>query len=217
MFICEYCGRHLKNKYERCPGCGSSSFKKVQNIGQEIIKVPPKGGYHVNLKNFKLEKKNSLPGYFVALFMLVFGLMFLSVFIGVPFQEADESGFFKYVWIIFTIIFGIALLKNIYGIYKQSKDVSKKPKENINKIKELSKHGMLIKNLKYKIIPVKNMINGHKTVYKIQIIYEIEKGKTKCFESEPKYLTALGRDDGTVDLLIDPNDYNNYFIDFEIY
>jgi hypothetical protein len=45
----------------------------------------------------------------------------------------------------------------------------------------------------------------------------VEKGKTKCFESEPKYLTALGRDDGTVDLLLDPNDYNNYFIDFEIY
>ena len=71
--------------------------------------------------------------------------------------------------------------------------------------------------MKYKVVPVKGAIQGDKTTYKVQVIYEIEKGKTKCFESEPKYLTALGRDDGTVDLLVDPDDYSNYFVDFEIY
>ena len=76
---------------------------------------------------------------------------------------------------------------------------------------------MLIKNLNYTIKPLDNQLKGPNTVYVIQVIYEIEKGKTKCFISEPKYLTALGRDDGTVDLLVDPNDYTNYFIDFEIY
>ena len=84
-------------------------------------------------------------------------------------------------------------------------------------MKYLSKNGVLIKNLKYEIKPVKGSINGRKTVYTIRVIYEMEKGKTKCFDSEPKYLSALGRDDGTVDLLFDPKDPNNYFIDFEIY
>ena len=42
-------------------------------------------------------------------------------------------------------------------------------------------------------------------------------GKTLSLVSESKYLTTLGREDGLVDLLIDPDDYSNYFIDFEIY
>ena len=76
---------------------------------------------------------------------------------------------------------------------------------------------MLVKNLKYEIEPIDKKINDNQTVYIIKVTYEFEKGKTKCFKSEPKYLTALGSADGTVDLLIDPNDSDNYFIDFEIY
>ena len=218
MYICEYCGRHLKKKYDKCPACSSTSFKKVQNIGEEIIKVPPKDGYKVNLKNFKYERKGHRPATIVGLWVLGFGLVFCSIFAYVGFTAAEESTpWFGYIFVGFAVIALISILKMAFTFLGASKKIIQESNRDINKVKYLSQHGMLIKNLKYQIKPVKRTIQGDKTVYRIQVIYEIEKGKTKCFESEPKYLTALGRDDGTVDLLIDPNDYSNYFVDFEIY
>ncbi len=217
MFICEYCGRHLKKKYDKCPACGGASFKKVQNIGEEIIKEPPEGGYKVNLNNFKLERKGGIPAIIVGLWVLGFGAVFCSVFAFVG-MGANDTGFpMGYIFVAFAIIAFISIGKMAFTFFKESGKSIQGSNKDINKVKYLAKNGILIKNLKYKVKPVKGTIQGDKTVYRIQVLYEIEKGKTKCFESEPKYLTALGRDDGTVDMLIDPNDYSNYFIDFEIY
>lgn len=215
MYKCNYCGRHLKKKYDKCPACGSNSFKKINNIGQYVIENPPKDGYKINIENYKMQKK---PGKFIlaiGIFILLYVIGFVSVF--VFFGTSDKIDIFNIVFILFGLVFLIAGFKTFYDIYKESKKITNPVNRNIKKTKELSKNGILIKNLNYKIKPVDKRIKGPLTVYKIQVLYEVEKGKTKCFESEPKYLTALGRDDGTVDLLLDPNDYNNYFIDFEIY
>ena len=235
MYKCNYCGRHLKKKYDKCPACGSNSFKKINNIGQYVIENPPKDGYKINIENYKMQKK---PGKFIlaiGIFILLYVIGFVSVF--VFFGTSDKMDIFNIVFIfllyntaeikpcsskrhafgLFGLVFLIAGFKTFYDIYKESKKITNPVNRNIKKTKELSKNGILIKNLNYKIKPVDKRIKGPLTVYKIQVLYEVEKGKTKCFESEPKYLTALGRDDGTVDLLLDPNDYNNYFIDFEIY
>ena len=61
MYQCTYCGRYLKNKYDNCPACGATDIKTVQNIGEIIIKEPPKGGYVVNLKNLKYERNSHRP------------------------------------------------------------------------------------------------------------------------------------------------------------
>ncbi len=218
MYICEYCGRYLKKKYDKCPACGSTAFKKVQNIGEVVIKEPPKDGYKVNLKNFKYEKKGHRPGTIIGLWVLGFGLVFCSIFAYVGLKASDENTrWFGYIFVAFAVFAFISILKTAFTFFRESKKIIQGSNKDINKVKYLAKNGMLVKNLKYQIKPVKGMIQGDKTIYKIQVIYEIEKGKTKCFESEPKYLTALGRDDGTVDLLVDPNDYSNYFVDFEIY
>lgn len=214
MYKCEYCKRYLKKKYKECPSCGSSKFKKVQNVGEVIIKQPPKDGYNVNLKNIEHGRKGLLP-----FIIIVFLFVVSAIYIGLPiislFSSSNNDKYltFKIVFALIMIFIFIGLLIMVY------KTFSKKSRNGLNdeveRIKKLAKNGMLIKNLKYEIKPLKNSID--KSIYKIRIIYEIEKGKTMCFESEPKYSTALGRSDGTVDLLIDPNDYTNYFIDFEIY
>ena len=215
MFICEYCGRHLKKKYDNCPACGGTNFKKVQNIGEVRITEPPKDGYQVNLINFKEEKKSHWGSTFLLLWTLVFAYSFLLGI--VSFFKAFDGLEAIIIPAIFIGVACISIIPIIKLFFKNSKQIISTSNKDIKRIKYLSKNGMLIKNLKYKIKPVKNQIQGNKTIYRIQVIYEIEKGKTMNFESEPKYLTALGRDDGTVDLLIDPNDYSNYFIDFEIY
>lgn len=212
MYKCEYCNRHLKKKYDKCPACGSTSFKKIQNYGEEIIKTPPADGYILNLKNYSVEK-NQEKALILALTFIMFVMITpLMIFLFVD-LFIENSTFPKIVNILTISVFLIGIVRIIIGTYK----MMPKSKVDFDKLKILSKNGILIKNLKYKIKAAEKETKGKKTVYRIQIIYEIEKGKTKCFESEPKYLGALGRDDGTADLLVDPNDYSNYFIDFEIY
>ena len=215
MYICNYCKRVLKDEYEKCLGCGGSSFQTKSYLGEVIINYPPKDGYKVNIENYKIQKKPGKIILLIGIFILFYILGFSSTFIF--FSSDEELDIFNIVFVLFGLIFLIVGFKTFYDFYKESKKITNPVNRNIKKTKELSKNGILIKNLNYKIKPVDKRIKGPLTVYKIQVLYEVEKGKTKCFESEPKYLTALGRDDGTVDLLLDPNDYNNYFIDFEIY
>ena len=53
-------------------------------------------------------------------------------------------------------------------------------------------------------------------VYCIKVLYD-NNGTEVPFVSNPKYSGKLGDIDGTADLLVDPNDFSNYYIDFEIY
>ena len=92
----------------------------------------------------------------------------------------------------------------------------KKAKNNIERVNKLAKTGVLIKNIPYDLKPTGTIINGEK-IYYIQVLYESKSGKKIPLNSEPKYNTIMGDKDGTADLLIDPNDISNYYIDFEIY
>ncbi len=132
-------------------------------------------------------------------------------------DKSVEGNIILLVIILFFTGVIVTFVKFLIQIFKTSNDIIQTSNKKMDRVKYLAENGMLIKNLKYTIKPVNKNETGPTATYKIQVIYEIEKGKTMCFESEPKYLTALARDDGTVDLLIDPNDYTNYFIDFEIY
>ena len=220
MYVCEYCNRHLKKKYDVCPGCGGKSFKKVQNYGETKIMNPPKGGYQVNLQNFQYQRKQHLAGFIPGIIIIVFGIAVCLPFLFIKQLMGEDAGAFKwfsYIFVLFGIIGVFNVIKTALPFFKDSHKVRTGANKDIKKVQYLSQHGILIKNLKYEIEPVKGTINSNKTIYVIKVIYEIEKGKTKCFKSEPKYLTKLGRDDGTVDLLVDPKDYSNYFVDFEIY
>jgi len=216
MYICNYCGRYLKKEYEKCPGCGSKSFKQVQNYEEMIIKTPPQNGYKINYSNYKHGKKSHWDWLISGLIVLVILIPTVFIILNNFFDKSIFTTKIDYVFLfVFTgaiIIFGFIEVKKYFD---ESKRIRSPYDKNIARIKKLSKTGMLIKNLKYEVKLVSEIAG--KSVYVIQVRYEFEKGNPILFESEPKYLTALGRDDGTVDLLVDPDDYSNYFIDFEIY
>ena len=222
MYRCEYCNRYLKNKYDKCPGCGSNKLKRMQNYNEERIMKVPKGGYIVNLKNYEHYRNKHriyiFLGVLGVIVLFYFGSLFLRPFF-IDFDLISVDTLLLIPFAIFILFFIRGILKetNVLGFINKEKKTESNIERDINRIKHLSEHGMLIKNLKYTIRPATRYIDGAKTIYKIVVTYEIEDGKTMDFESEPKLLTALGRDDGTVDLLIDPDDYSNYFIDFEIY
>ena len=84
------------------------------------------------------------------------------------------------------------------------------------KLKKLSTTGVLIKNLDYKVVSSGTVINGQ-DIKCIEVIYKPKEDVEIPLRSEAKFDGKLSRKDGTVDLLIDPNDHSNYYIATEIY
>ena len=58
MYVCNYCKRNFKNKFEICPNCSGKSFSEKANFGELVIKTPPEGGYTVSNKTFKTRIKH---------------------------------------------------------------------------------------------------------------------------------------------------------------
>lgn len=84
----------------------------------------------------------------------------------------------------------------------------------IKKFKKLTQRGKLIKNLPCKIIPANITFNDQKGYY-IEIEYEIQGGNILNLKSEVKF-NKYPDNQTTAELLIDPLDAKNYFIDFNI-
>lgn len=214
MYECDYCGRVLKNAYETCPGCGAVKFSKTKDSGPMKITKVPEGGY-------KLKKKNLKKDSFVWKFLLIFGIFWILItsssaliFLIVDSSIMNDTGesFFG----IFPLLFDIPFLLVGIGIIIAAISSYRHYKEKLNKIDKLAHVGVLIKNLPYEVKPSGTVINGV-PIYCLVVEYKFDNGTTIPLRSEAKYDGRLAREDGTVDLLIDPNDTSNYFIDFEIY
>ena len=91
----------------------------------------------------------------------------------------------------------------------------RKTKKAMNRALKLAKTGMLVKGIQYKEINTGTMVMGK--YYKcIEVNFKNSAGVEIPLYSETKYDADI-KNPETVDLLIDPDDYSNYFIDYEIY
>ena len=90
-----------------------------------------------------------------------------------------------------------------------------KKRKYIKKAKYLATNGKLIKNIPYTMEPTNTSVNG-RTIEKIAINYTPPNGLTVHLTGNPRFDGKDSDEDGLVDLLIDPNDSSNYFIDFNI-
>lgn len=91
--------------------------------------------------------------------------------------------------------------------------------KKINNYKILQKRGILIKNVPYNLSPIYVSSNGNRkqmdSVIKFTFIFP--DGKEKNYSSERiSYLKKKDIDDGKCDFLYDPENINNYFIDYKI-
>ena len=202
MHICNYCGRYLKEEYEKCPGCGGSSFTNKAYLGEEIIEKPPEGGYKLDMSNLKKSKKTATIFIWVGIAIIVFSILF-----GIPFI------FFGIDYVIFGIVPGafIGILMIIIALSNR-RNINR----SIKRINKLVKTGILVKGMPYKLIDTGTMVMGH--YYKcMEVKYKNSAGIEIPLYSETKYNDEEKKYDKTADLLIDPDDYSNYFIDFEIF
>ena len=90
-------------------------------------------------------------------------------------------------------------------------------KKNINRIKKLSQNGTLIKGLKYRLV---SSTRGNEKVQvglkAIEVDYKLPSGKLITLVGDPRYDSKSCEKDSRVDLLIDLNNPDNYYIDFDI-
>ena len=217
MYICKYCGRQLKEHYETCPGCGGVNFEEKAFLGETIIKTPPKGGYKLNLDNYnihikKIRKTSRIVNLATILLFIIipFPIILISI---LTVSSGDITDSVPYIllftdMLIVSFIIGISLIIRYTSIKKIKKDI-----EKLNKLKD---YGMLVKGLKYEIKDDGSFIGNKKLHYYIEVNYKNANGSKIPLTSEFKYDTNEKKYE-TVDLLIDQDDYSNYFIDYEIY
>ena len=201
MYICNYCNRVLKQEYEKCPGCGSSSFKTKAFLGETIIKEPPKGGYKINIENYKKSKK-----YVSILIIIGIVLIVIPILFALPFLLLGIGEILLFAPV--ELIIGLVLI----GVGINNK---RKIQKSITKANKLAKHGMLVKGIPYKEVDTGTFV-GDKHFKCIEVKFKNSAGVEIPLYSETKYDADI-KNPETVDLLIDPNDYSNYFIDYEIY
>lgn len=106
---------------------------------------------------------------------------------------------------IFIILLCIPLLIGLIGMIKINK--------KLNKIKMLSKCGKLVKNLQYEVVEMKKK-NGN-ILYKAKTKYKF-KNQVLILYSESIYDKKLFKEYSKIDLLINENDVNDYYLDFNI-
>ena len=81
--------------------------------------------------------------------------------------------------------------------------------------KRLARCGILVKGLPYSLIESGIKVNNESLMC-LCTVYTFPNGDVKELKSEPLPSKLLNYRDGICDLLFDPNNYNNYFLDYEI-
>ena len=87
--------------------------------------------------------------------------------------------------------------------------------KRIKKLKHLSKYGTLYKNLPYQIIGSNVSVNGRQ-LPKIEVKFQLPSGEIRTYEGSPRIDFKTQDEDGYVDLLLDMENPDNYYVDFNI-
>lgn len=91
----------------------------------------------------------------------------------------------------------------------------KKVNKRVKVIKELNQTGKLVKNLPYRLGNTGMTVNNV-PIKRPVVDYTLSSGSTITLYGDPRHDRKYYDADGMVDLLIDENNPDNYFIDFEI-
>jgi len=199
MLKCKYCGRYFKGKQETCLGCGAASFEEAEFKYDLVITTPPKGGYKI-MKEQYITKKVLSHRLIVIGIILIIQFVFFDILYHLNHFNFTFKDFIEIVLLV-LVFSSVFIIPGILILNENNK--------KIKRIKKLAENGILIKNLEYKYEKNRDFIT---------VMYKTKKGV------EIPITTKINRDcndleneDKNIDLLIDPTDYTNYYIDYEIY
>ncbi len=203
MRICKYCGRNFRSTVESCPGCGSNSFSDHPKRGEYAIPIPPEKGYNIRDTYYQITIVTSVILIVLSAFVVYYTLR--HIVIGM-FKDGFKAGIdFLFEEPMAALMIVVPLLLILYGIHQLKKSIHK-----IEQLKVLSTNGVLVKHLPYKV----DMVGSNS--YILTLEYETPQGEVITLKSEPKPDAFIHDADGKADLLIDPNDYDNFYIEVDI-
>ena len=204
MYQCIYCGNRTDDNNSPCSSCGSKDFKKYEPEKPTVIKKAPKDGYNLRINDEEYDRyRNEKDKKLVKKIITISSIISL-ILCYYTYKRTNNYMIPIVIICIYLLMFAIIW----FEILKR-----KKEREN-NKYKYLAHNGVLVKNLPYKVIS-RDLPNHSYKICFLKVTYEDENGEVLTFESHPFFNDDFQSD--KVDLLYDPNDHSNYFIDFHIY
>lgn len=158
--------------------------------------------YDINLKN--VEKGKS---FFYS--FLIVGLFFLVIVLYCTFfDESNDFDYFNILLLPCLLMIPLtAICVSIFNLQKINK--------RIKVINELNQKGKLVKGLKYHLEDT-GMVDNGVHVERPVVYYTLPNDVTLILYGDPRHDGETMDSDGLVDLVIDENNPENYFIDFEI-
>lgn len=137
-----------------------------------------------------------------------FHLIFFSVglFFGVcmiaPIIQINEP--IVFIFILFPLVFLLIGGIGIANIFKR-----------MQLVKRLNQCGKLYKNIPYTLKPSGMSVNGVE-IMKPVVEFKLPNGQLVTLSGDARHDRVHGDEDGYIDLVIDPDNYNNYFLDYNI-
>ena len=113
----------------------------------------------------------------------------------------------------YKLLFGGALVFLVATVILVIKIIN--IKNRMKKINSLLEYGTIIKNLPFEIETL-GATNNRRDIYRIIVTCKLSDGSTRTFKSNDRYDGDEYTKHATVDLLIDENNTDNYYIDYEI-
>lgn len=119
-------------------------------------------------------------------------------------EYSKSSNSFLFIILILPIAFIAMAITNMRKIGKR-----------VKLIKELNTRGKLVKNLPYRL-ENSGLVVNNVPIQRPVVDYTLSSGSTITLYGDPRHDKKQADVDGMVDLVIDENNPDNYFIDFEI-
>ena len=197
MKTCKYCGRYMKNRVMNCLSCGSDDFSKIMD-DKIVIVDAPKEGFLVHTEDIERQIKKHKNYTKIGLCTLPFYLLGI---IGINYPLAFSIFIF-----LASQLFFITLALIILGVQG-----TKNYQLQLKKLNYLKYHGKLVKNQHYKVTNVRDNY-----CYCTVSFRKSNQDKAIPLKTNKIFATELFYDDGLIDVLIDPEDLNNYYISFDL-
>ncbi|MBR4110258.1 MAG: hypothetical protein IKK43_01015 [Clostridia bacterium] len=161
--------------------------------------------YIIDRTNLKKEKKFFMMFFWVGLlFSLLMNGLIIGEFLGL---EINSEG---------SPVFGLIVSNLVTGLFMWvGLSNAKKVKQKHVVYDNLEVNGKLIKDLPYKLVPTGSSVNGYE-IMAITVEYQLDSGSIVTLRGDGRFDGKHMDADGKVDLLIDPSNPSNYYIDFEI-
>ena len=155
---------------------------------------------------YDIELKNIWKGIgFYAIFFFSGALFLLPILLPlINVIETEPDAEFTLMFLLLPGVFMIVGGLGIANVFKR-----------VKQIKRLNQVGILYKNIPYDLVPTGMTVNGV-DILKPIVKFKLPNGELVSLAGDARHDRITRDGDGYIDLVLDPENYDNYFLDYDI-